>query len=131
MPYVFCTATGGTDYCEYAPSNEHQASATIIRKVSIKGSANLAPLAGRLITPYGAVTSVNDEELEFLERNESFIRHKKAGFIRVDKANLDPDKVAKEGMQAKDRSAPITPASKEVLGTATPVVPEAPRSRRK
>ena len=130
MPYVYSTATADINYCDYHPGPATEGSARLKRKVLIKGGANLAPLHGRLITPRGMVTQVSEEELSFLQNNEAFKRHMAAGYMHVDKANKDPDKVAAAGMAPQDGSAPITPKSKEVLGTSVPVVPPAPANRK-
>ena len=130
MPYVYSTATSDIKYCAYHPGPETQASAKLKKTVLVRGGANLAPLTGRLITPRGVVTQVSDEDLEFLLQNEAFIRHQKAGHMHVDKAAKEPDKVAAAGMNPQDLSAPITPKSKEVLGTAVPVVPPPPAHRK-
>lgn len=129
MPYVYSTATGGIDYVKYKPSSDRANHNEVVKKVSIAGGANLAPVVGRLITPRGVVTKVSEKDLEFLLQDEAFKRHMEAGFMHVEKENLDADKVAKK-MTARDASAPITPDSKEVLGTAVPVVPPAPANRK-
>lgn len=121
MPYVYSTATADITYPLYDKSSAHAAHSVIKRKVTIRGGANLATQTGRLVTPKGMVTRVTDEELDFLMHSEAFLRHKERGFMHVDKSDIDPDKVARDkGMNPKDGSAPITPNSKEVLGTATP-----------
>lgn len=131
MPYVYSTATGGIDYVQYKPSSIHAASHQVLRKVSIAGGANLAPVQGRLVTPKGVATHVSDEELKFLMNDETFKRHMAAGFMYVDEKKMDADKVVRDkGMNPQDGSAPITPKSKEVLGTAVPVVPEPPSNRK-
>ena len=130
MPYVYSTATSDIRYTEYHKGPATESSARLKRTLLIKGGANLAPLTGLLITPKGVATKVTDEELDFLNSLESFKRHLTAGFMFVDKAEKDPNKVAAAGMASQDRSAPITPASKDVLGTAIPVTAPAPASRR-
>ncbi len=52
---------------------------------------------------------VSDEDLEFLMKNDSFIKHMKAGFLTIDKKEVAPEKKAKD-MAQKDGSAPLTPA---------------------
>jgi hypothetical protein len=78
----------------------------IIAQVVIKGGANLA--TDRLITPLGVRTEVTDQQLEQLEQNTIFQKHKKQGFIVVMSDKEDPDDIAK-GMTPKDQSAPVTP----------------------
>lgn len=122
MPYVYSTATASIAYSSYKPSGPHAGSAQIERSIVIRGGANLAPLRDKsqvvLITPRGAVTKVTDEELAFLESLESFKRHKKRGFMAVEGKSQAIDKVVDAGMCPQDKSAPLTPKSKEVLGNA-------------
>jgi hypothetical protein len=126
MPFVYSTATGANKYVEYHPYNKNEASARIKRVIAtIAGGANLAPVAGNLVTPRGVATQVTDEQLKALMNCEAFKRHMEAGFMHVDdsKERRDPDKVVRDvGMNPKDGSAPLTPDSKEVLGTLKPVV---------
>jgi hypothetical protein len=122
MPYVYSTATASISYSKYKPSGPHAGSAQIERSIVIRGGANLAPLRDKsqmvLMTPRGVVTKVTDEELAFLESVEAFQRHKKRGFIAVEGKSLAIDKVVEAGMCPQDKSAPLTPKSKEVLGNA-------------
>ena len=127
MPYVYSTITADTNYCEYHKSPEGAASARLKRSVTINGGANLAPVNRHLssvvlMTPRGAVTQVTDEELDFLENNEAFKRHRARNFLAVESKAKDINVVVSAGMAPQDESAPITPKSKEVLGTAIPVV---------
>ena len=103
MHVVYSTITCNTEYVSYKPSKPTDASAQIARRVLIRGGANLAPATGQLITPRGVATIVNDEDMAFLEENESFRRHRDKGFIRVDKGSKakDVDVIAKE-MASKD-----------------------------
>ena len=134
MPFVYSTATGSNKYVEYYPCDKNTPHAHIKRVIAeIKGGANLAPQEGVLITPKGAVTQVTDEQLKSLMECKAFLRHKAAGYMHVDegKDRKDPDRVARDaGMNPKDGSAPITPESKDVLGTVKAVVPEPPKNRR-
>ena len=126
MPYVYSTITAPTKYCEYHPTPEGAASARIKRTVLINGGANLAP-SNRglssvvLMTPRGAVTRVTDDELGFLENNAAFKRHRDRGFLAVEAKEKDINTVVSAGMNPQDESAPLTPRSKEVLGTAVAV----------
>lgn len=124
MPVVYSTATSDINYCDYWPGLATEASSRLKRKVLIKGGANLAPVAGRLVTPLGMATIVSDDELAFLEVNSAFQRHIERGFMRVEKGNKsrDANVVAKDGMTPRDGSAPLTKDSKDYLKGATPVV---------
>lgn len=74
--------------------------------VLIKGGANVA--TKHLVTPKGVVTTVSDEQLEMLEKNDLFQLHKKNGFIIVDTSKVDPE-VRAADMEQRDDSAPATP----------------------
>jgi hypothetical protein len=83
--------------------------------VLIEGGTGVANK--NLVTPRGVVTQVTAEQLEYLERNTVFALHKKNGFIVVQDANKDPERVIGEGMQSQDASAQTTP---EDFGSGNP-----------
>lgn len=123
MPYIYSTITASTNYSKYRPSGPNAGSAVIERSVVIHGGANMAPQRDSktqvvLMTPRGAVTRVSDEELSFLESVEAFRRHRDRGFLVVESKSQSIDKVVDAGMCPQDKSAPLTPKSKEVLGNA-------------
>lgn len=105
MPYVYSTLTCDNLYVDFDFVEN-----AYIRKgrkqVLINGGANL-PKAGMksIITPLGAVTEVSDDDLTFLEGNESFKAHVKNGFIKVDKSKVKIKEAVKT-MQDKDESSP-------------------------
>ncbi len=82
----------------------------IEKAILIKGGAGVAP-AGirRLETPLGIATSVSDEELELLEKNDVFQLHMKNGYIQVRRKKVDAEVVVADGMESRDVSAPVTP----------------------
>jgi len=104
--YVYSTATNGIIYTKMTENN--QGPAKIIRKVEIKGGHGVATVKN-LHTPRGIVTSVTDDEMDFLLANESFKNHVERGFMSYDKKEVAPEKKAKD-MTQKDGSAPLTPA---------------------
>lgn len=73
----------------------------------IKGGTGVANK--RLVTPLGVATEITDEELGELEKNPSFVDHKKNGFITVRSKKAEAEKVATD-MNLKDESAPMTNA---------------------
>lgn len=106
MPFVFSTSTGPLDFVEYdIPANPRQV-AKVIRRVSIKGGANLPKKS--LEVPAAVVTEVSNEDLAFLMNNEHFQRAIKRGFIRVESHDFKPEVVAND-MTPKDGRAPKTP----------------------
>jgi len=61
------------------------------RQVLIKGGSGV--IDKNLVTPHGIVTKITAEELEMLRKNcPGFVRHEKAGFLKV----LDKDPSVKE-----------------------------------
>ena len=112
MPYIHSTLTNDTAYASYVKTGDGSPN-KIERQVLIKGGANRA--TKQLVTPLGAVTSVTDEELEFLEKNELFQQHKKGGFIKVTKWDSNPDRAVHD-MTPKDGCAPKTPDDPEYKG---------------
>ena len=107
MNYVYSTATCGSIYCLYKEGTDKDLG-VILHKVEIKGGHGVST-PKTCITPRGVVTMVSDEDLEFLMKNDSFIKHMKAGFLTVDKKEVSPEKKIKD-MAQKDGSAPLTPA---------------------
>lgn len=76
--------------------------------VFIAGQANIPDK--HLLTPYGKVTTVTDEQYEGLKGNHLFQLHESNGFIMADKHKTDADNAA-TSMTGRDDSAPDTEAS--------------------
>ncbi len=109
MPYVYSTLTASTDYRVWMPSKNELPTAG--RSIVINGGTGIATKGATskdLITPYGIVTKVTDEELALLEADEAFQRHIERGFIRVERIKTDPEKVA-ANMASRDGSSPLVP----------------------
>jgi len=106
MNYVYSTQTCGMHYAEYEKSSSKDI-AKIIKKVLIKGGHGVANK--HFLTPKGVVTTVSDEDMEFLLKSEAFNRHLKAGFMSYDKKEVLPE-IKAANMKDKDGSAPLTPA---------------------
>lgn len=102
MHYVYSTITNDTKYCHYVKGGADLP--TLIKTVLISGGATRGGKG--LITPHGVGTQVGDSDLEFLESNEAFKRHKAAGFIKVIKAQKDANIVARD-MTPNDKSSPV------------------------
>jgi len=87
----------------------------IDKSVLIKGGSGVANK--NVITPYGIVTEITDEQCEFLEKNEAFKRHKERGFVKI-LAKHPHDQTEKVAADLADDegSAPLTPekAKKEM-----------------
>ena len=126
MPYIYSTLSSDNSYCAYTQAPEIKDNRgiaiqglgprSILRKVLIKGGANVMPARSQantsFLTPKGFVTKVSDEELEFLQTIQAFKDHVKNGFLKVDKSSIDIDQAVKS-LQPEDQSAPKTPNSPE------------------
>jgi hypothetical protein len=104
--YIYSTLTNDYSYTNWTRPTDPNKYPEIIAQVLVKGGANRA--TDKLITPLGVRTEVTDQQLEQLEVNTTFKRHKDQGLIVVMTDKEDPDDIAKM-MTAKDPSAPITP----------------------
>lgn len=132
MPYVYSTLTAGHMYTNWhAPNDTTMVRVIVGKPVFIRGGANLANVENARFAPKGVMTEVTDEQMEYLEQNSVFRKHKKDGLITTSSERMDAEDVAKGDMQAKDNSAPLTPDS-EIFkkanadgDTITPVVEKA------
>jgi hypothetical protein len=113
--YIYSTLSSSTIYVNYTPLhlevNEARVrdpafTGTREERVLIRGYANVADKF--FVTHKGAVTIVDDTQLEWLEKNLEFIKHRDSGFIKIDRANKDIEKVT-ASMEPKDKSAPLVP----------------------
>jgi hypothetical protein len=101
--YIYSTLTASNEYRGYTDNKDVKG---VKWSIEIKGGANVA--SKNLITPYGVLTVVTDEELLLLQSNTSFNNHVERGFITVEKKKSEVERVAKN-MKKKDSSAPLTP----------------------
>jgi hypothetical protein len=105
MPYVYSTASADIAYSIWEKGGADLSTPRTI--VTIKGKANVAQ-ARTLMTPKGAATFVTESQLQALEQNDAFKRHKEKGFVKVDKQEVEADKAVRD-LEKKDGSAPLTP----------------------
>ena len=101
MAYIFSTLTCDNEYTLWKRIGEDRVIPE--KSVIIKGGTGI--VNKNLITPMGVMTEVTDEQLELLEQNPSFKRHKENGFLVVEKNKKKKKKVASK-MKIKDKSAP-------------------------
>lgn len=112
MHYVYSTASCSTAFVKYKdkPEPEKRRNSIghneILKKVIIKGGHGISDK--HFFTPFGVVTQVSDEDMDFLLQNESFKRAVNLGFMSYDKKRIDPEKKARN-MEIKDGSSPLTP----------------------
>lgn len=120
MPFVYSTLSNGVSYPSYKTINiggvdlKRPIAGSFIE---IKGGANVAtpphksivdPSGMPIHTPVGVRTEVTDAQLEQLMGHLSFRKQVEAGYFKVD--NKQKVEKAVTNMQAKDASAPKTPA---------------------
>lgn len=106
MNYVYSTLTCDNTYNVYDNEGANKELPLKLRSILIKGGTGIA--TKHLITPMGIVTSVTDEELAILEKDEVFQQQAKAGFLIVSKTETNPEKIAAD-MVTRDGSAPYVP----------------------
>lgn len=92
----------------YSTLSSDQIYSTDAGDILINGGANIPDK--HLLTPYGKVTSVTDEQYEALDRHYLFKLHESNGFIKADRHKEDAEKVASD-MTGRDDSAPDTAES--------------------
>lgn len=122
MPYVYSTATADICFNVFAPppAKPDGRPNEILKRIVIKGGANI--ITRRLLdTPRGTVTSVTDEELEILEKDETFKNMRDRGFLKVDGRKVDIEKAIKN-LKEKDGSAPKTTQDFEEPELPKPVI---------
>lgn len=101
--YIFSTIANDQTYVNWS-AGEGGVN-TPICEVHVNGGHGVAN--DRLVTPLGVVTEVTAEQLEQLEQNPVFQKHKAAGFLVIRAKSADPEKVSAD-MNHKDPSAPLT-----------------------
>lgn len=104
MPHIVSTLSNDQVYTQYAPGAPAAAAPNVmVNGIHIKGKANIQR---GLTTSRGAITSVTDEQLALLEKDEVFQTHQKNGHVEIVRRAADPEKVAKD-MTTRDESAPL------------------------
>lgn len=91
-------------------------------EVHIKGGAGIA--SKHMITPSGVVTEVTQEEAEFLANDHHFKLHQSNGFVTIEKAKHEVEKVVGDMGGEADKSAPLTPSDYEGAEERGEAVPE-------
>lgn len=102
MHHIYSTLTASQVYTQTKPGGGDIPVET--GRVFIAGGTNVPNKY--MTTPRGVVTSVSDEELAILQDNDVFRAHVKNGFITIQKAPQDVEKVTAD-MERRDKSAPL------------------------
>lgn len=116
MLYVFSTLASDVAYTNHKQGGADMPIA--LEPVVIKGGAGV--MNDRLVTPRGVVTSVTEQQVEYLRENEIFKLHEANGFVMVSEEYTDGDKAAAD-MTGRDNSAPVVPQDNIAEGAATVV----------
>ena len=119
MPVIYSTASNDSAFPIYerivsSTATRASTSPAVTKKtIFIKGRANVKN-EKTFVTPRGVATTVTDEALVELKKNDIFMRMVKNGFMTIDeKSNKKPsatdaNKFATKNMEAKDKSAQMT-----------------------
>lgn len=94
--YIYSTLTSSVNY------------STEVGDVLIHGGANVPDQ--HLLTPYGKVTEVTDEQYEALKKSHVFQTHVENGFVMADANKVEPEKAAAD-LTGRDLAAPETAES--------------------
>lgn len=89
--YIYSTLATDNEYVLWSAPQGARAAAQKRRSVKVHGGSNVARQnhSKGIFTPKGFVTTVSDEDLEWLEKDYLFCLHMKNGFIKVDKSSKD------------------------------------------
>ena len=111
MPYVTSTMSTDVQYTKYAESEANGAN-TPIAHVIVKGGSGVAnkklAVADGVLTPFGVQTKIDNDEAQLLEENETFRKHRDAGYVKIHAMPVAAGIVARD-MEERDKSAPIRP----------------------
>lgn len=121
MAYVYSTLAVDMNYTNEPEIDEKggivKNDKITLGSVFIAGKANIPNK--HMYTVRGVSTQVTDEQLNVLNSNPVFQKHKQNNFIVVEHNKHDADKVA-DGMNGMDKSAPDTREKLEAEGKQSP-----------
>ncbi len=123
MPQVASTLSSDVKYILYQPKSKDApgGSNTPVTHVLIRGGHGVAHRQphGGLETPNGMLTTVTEEQLELLKKDEVFQTHQKHGYIRIIETarKVEASKVVKD-LEGTEPSSPLTDADFKEGGRA-------------
>lgn len=92
-----------------------------IAHVTIRGGHGIAHKRshGGIETPVGMITSVTDDQLAMLLKDEVFQTHQKNGYVKIIETDrkVEPEKAVKD-LEAREPSAPLNDADFQAGGRA-------------
>lgn len=113
MPQVASTLSCDVKYTLWAPKSKDAPGGvnTAIAHVVVHGGHGVAHRRehGGLETPKGVLTSVTDEQVALLKKNETFQTHEKNGFVRIieTEKKVASNKAA-DDLEGVEPSSPLT-----------------------
>lgn len=131
MFHVYSTATCDMIYTDHQIGVERGSLPQVKRKVLIRGGSNIADRR-TFVTNLGIVTTVTDEDMQFLKNNKGFQDAVQKGFMTFSEHKVDPEVAAAE-MDTRDGSAPLRPedfAEKDQEKEPVPVIGEPTKKRK-
>jgi hypothetical protein len=120
--FIYSTLASDVTYTFWKPKPKDNPSGPSVKEyeITIKGGANVADKHG--VSVRGKVTEISGEDYERLKKHSVFAKHKENGFIWVDVGAKPVDTIVNGAMEARDKSAPITPESFTKAGKKAPKV---------
>lgn len=118
--FIYSTLASDVTYTFWKSKDNPGGPSVKEREITIKGGANVADKYG--VSVKGKVTQISGEDYELLKKHKVFAKHKKNGFIWVDVGDKPVDTIVKGAMEARDKSAPITPEAFTKSGKKAPKV---------
>ena len=123
--YVLSTATDSVKFQDHMMASESSGMLTVIRSVMVHGGANLKSSKSGygdmvntdegipLWTPAGVITTIKDEDVEFLKNHRVFKIGMDAGFYQILDSHPGNDHnkikaIVASDMTKKDGAAPLT-----------------------
>lgn len=107
MPFIYSTLANDQAYTSYKPRVNEKTAPIVDRKIVIKGGARVVPHKQHSAQAV-VMTSVTDDQYDFLMNHPVFKRQLAKGFLRVTERKSEDDKVVRD-MTARDNSAPKEP----------------------
>jgi len=111
--FIYSTASNDQKFNLFKPT-EKGGVPVVAGFVIIKGRANVANR--NRITEKGVMTQISDEQWELLQQVNAYKDMAKNGYMHHDSKRLDPAVAAEKNLEAKDKSAPLTPKDAEKAG---------------
>lgn len=119
--YVVSTLTASQAYTLFEKADEDgKRIPRAKRVVVVKGGHGVSDK--NLITPQGVVTTIDEDQANFLENNDAFKRHEKAGFVKILKKNPGDSEKSSSDLEQRDGSSPLNPGDFEAKGKKPPKV---------